>query len=153
MGRRGPIAKAAASKKRVKKPVAKANIPACPTWFGPVAKQEWTRAAKELLAQGTISLADRAVLAAYCEAWEEFSALYAQLKGSSMLITGQSGTQTVNPLVWAKNHAAARIERFAKQLGLTPAARMRIDADNATALSPLAEQIINKREQRAKIGR
>jgi P27 family predicted phage terminase small subunit len=166
MGRRGPIAKSAASKKRAgnpgKRPIAatvkaESKAPDCPTWLDEEARAEWKRVVKELLAQGTLAAADRAVLSAYCEAWSEFVAIMTELaKCPSRVVWTEKGYPVANPLIAQKNKAVARIESAAKQLGLTPAARLRIGTESPSgsgAPSALAEQIQKKRQERAKRGR
>lgn len=39
----------------------------CPSWLGPLAKQEWNRIAPELEANNLLSKIDRAALAGYCQ--------------------------------------------------------------------------------------
>jgi P27 family predicted phage terminase small subunit len=99
------------------------EVPSCPAWLSREAKAEWRRITRELLAAGRISLLDRAVLTAYCEAVAEFEALSTEItKAPSPTAAIQAG------LVGAKNNAAKRLITVGRQLGLSPAARVHLPA-------------------------
>lgn len=106
--------------RRRNEPAYPAAAPACPKFLGAEAKAEWRRQVKHLHEAGLLQATDRAVLAAYCEAWGEFVVLLgkAQEKGY--------GEQVDWRLVNLKNAAAERLVRLAGQFGFSPAARVRL---------------------------
>src|SRR5262245_34316505 len=137
MGARGPAptptellslrgSRRAAGRKGELRPPACA--PSCPGWLVPEAKREWRRAVKQLLALGILAEIDRALLAAYCEAWAEFAAVSADLEKTSRLVETDKGNVIQSPLVGIRNRAAERLLRLAAQFGMSPAARTRINA-------------------------
>lgn len=98
---------------------------------------EWRRVAPRLLALGVISRLDRAVLAAYCQAYgrwvqaEEALERFAKRDPATrgLMIKTQAGNAIQNPLVGAANKAMADMQRFAAELGITPASRASIRSD------------------------
>lgn len=52
-----------------REPKPEAGAPACPEWLDSEAKREWRRVVGHLDAAGILTRADRAALAAYCQAW------------------------------------------------------------------------------------
>lgn len=95
--------------------------PTCPSWLGKESRAEWCRQVKLLESAGVLTGADRALLAAYCEAWGEFRELVETVKQ--------------DPADWRsramKNAAADRLLKLAGQFGFAPAARARIKAPAA----------------------
>lgn len=106
--------------------------PTCPAWLSKEAKAEWSRQVTQLEAAGILTLADRAVLAAYCEAWGEFATIARAIDERVDLATKNGGagviwaTLIAEGLVNAKNRAAERLLRLAGQFGFSPAARARV---------------------------
>ena len=92
--------------------------PTCPDWLGPEAKAEWRRQVQALEAAGVLALVDRALLAAYCDAWGEFRELVERLD------LDRDAWRTRSQ----KNLAAERLLKLAAQFGFAPAARARIKA-------------------------
>ncbi len=61
-------------------------IPTCPAHLTPSAKAEWKRLACELQALGILSHLDRAVLAAYCQAYGRWVGAERKLKETPVLL-------------------------------------------------------------------
>ena len=102
-------------------------IPLCPNFLGAEGKAEWKRITPDLKKKGLLAKIDRASLAAYCEAWEDFVFLLNEYNKEGATITTEKGNIVQNPTLGAKNKAAERVLKIACQFGMTPAARTKID--------------------------
>ena len=110
-------------------------LPDPPGHLSPEALQEWHRVAPELAACGVLTRLDRAILAAYSQAFgrwrqaenalERFAEKDPATKGIMMKTT--SGNAIQNPLVGAANKAMSDVVRYGNELGLTPSSRARVD--------------------------
>ena len=110
--------------------------PTCPGFLVGEAKHEWTRQIEQLDAAGILQVTDRAMLAAWCEAWGEFVELTKTIrtKVESAEATGfdraylhaQPGYKE---LVKSKNAAVERMLKLAQQFGFSPSARTRIKGE------------------------
>ena len=112
-------------------------LPSAPPHLSPDAMAEWDRVATELFTAGLLAALDRAVLAAYCQAYARWAqaeralaemARRDQLTGGLMIKT-TGGNAIQNPLVCTANKAAADMVRYAAEFGMTPSARTRIQAE------------------------
>lgn len=125
------------------------EVPKIPQHLGSAARAEWTRITPHLVAAGLVTALDRAALAAYCQAWGEWALLEARVKqlmaepatsgsgrkGADALIdVTPSGYKQVSALAQARDRALDRMLRFAKEFGLTPAARIQSTAGQQLAL-------------------
>ena len=111
------------------------EIPACPQHLGAEARSEWKRITPHLMTAGLVTQLDRAALAAYCQAWGEWSVLERRVKermgesGADALVdVTPSGYKQVAALAQARDRALDRMLRFAKEFGLTPASRIQATA-------------------------
>ena len=112
------------------KPLKKA--PSCPKWLENEAKKEWRRLSKKMEMMGVLTEVDMAAFAGYCQA-------YARWKEAEEFIT-QHGTIVKTPSgYWQQvpqvtiSHANQKIMlQAAAEFGLTPSARSRIIAGNAS---------------------
>ncbi|MBI1207494.1 MAG: phage terminase small subunit P27 family [Azospirillum sp.] len=127
MGLRGPLPPSGSGRT----PVAKADLPSCPTWLDAAAKKEWRRVVPELAKLGLLARLDQAALASYCEAFATYAKAVGGLQDKGLIVVDAKGNQKPSPLVKIANDAAQRIERLAKVLGLTPEARQRLKAEPA----------------------
>lgn len=117
------------------------EAPTCPQHLGKEARTEWERIKPHLLTAGLITHLDRAVLAAYSEAWGEWSVLAKKVKelmakdGADALVdVTPSGYKQISALVQVRDRALDRMLRFAKEFGLTPASRIQSTAGQQMAL-------------------
>lgn len=108
----------------------------CPRWLPLVAKREWRRVAPELVRLGLLTVADRAALAAYCEAWAEAIMAHETLQRDGYTFTTAKGYTGVHPMVAIKNKALLRMRAFASEFGLTPSARSRLSVEPPKAADP-----------------
>jgi P27 family predicted phage terminase small subunit len=114
------------------------------------AREEWDRLAHTLWEVGILTRADRATFAAYCQAYgrwvtaerfvnqmaledehKEFAALVVKTKTGHMIQT---------TMVGVANKAMADMLKFALEMGLTPSARTRINADPPKGSRPGAQE-------------
>jgi P27 family predicted phage terminase small subunit len=89
------------------------------------AAAEWDRLEAELLRLGLLTTVDRAILAAYCEAWSTFVRATKALKKSMTTVAG-NGTEIPHPAVAIQANAAERLRKLAPNFGFSPADRMRL---------------------------
>ena len=89
------------------------------------AKAEWQRIVPQLEDMGDAATIDRGVLIRYCTAWADWLELDRLLQRSTKLIKGQKGNLVRNPLWLMRRDAEQMLAELCRQLGLTPAARLR----------------------------
>ena len=110
------------------------TIPAAPSELSAEARVEWDRVAGELSRLGTLTVVDRAALAAYSQAygrWIQAERGIAQMAERDQLTAGlmiktTNGNAIQNPLVGMANRAMADMVRYATEFGMTPSSRSRI---------------------------
>ncbi len=140
MGKRGPLPDNVRSLKqsaRVQKSGSTASnlhgltvraAPKAPTWLDREARAEWGRVVPELERLGLLTSLDRAVLAAYCDAWSRFCAARRALaKAGGAVIQGERGVRK-HPAWQIYREALTACLQLWKELALTPNARLRTDA-------------------------
>jgi len=66
-------------------------IPTCPAHLQPTAKAEWKRLARQMHQLGVLSELDRAVLAAYCQAYSRWVEAERRLKATPPLLKTPAG--------------------------------------------------------------
>jgi P27 family predicted phage terminase small subunit len=89
------------------------------------ARAEWRRVVPALVEMGVLARMDRSLLLRYCLAWADWCELTELLRTSGKLLRGQKGNLVRNPLWMMKRDAEQIVTDLARQLGLTPAARLR----------------------------
>jgi len=102
-----------------------------PPYLGPVGKREYARILKILVEHEVGGEFDRGPLYAYCEAFQEFNYAVGQMRKQSQVVETIKGNMIQNPWLGVKNKAAERMLKFAKEFGMTPLARSKIDADGS----------------------
>lgn len=103
-----------------------ASQPRCPPHLGATARREWRRLATPLFEAGILTLADRAALAAYCQAWERWVEAEQKLKETPPLLKTPSGYVQQSPWISIANKQLELMGRFMTELGLTPTSRTRV---------------------------
>jgi P27 family predicted phage terminase small subunit len=102
--------------------------PPPPTWLAKEARAEWDRILPELHRRGVVGLLDRAVLTMYCEAWSRW--VQAARSVSELVVRGRTSgardTVVKAPAWTVYRHAADHCLALAKESGLSPAARLRM---------------------------
>lgn len=112
-------------------------LPRCPDHLSVVAKKEWRRLATPLYRAGLLSLADRAALAAYCQAWARWVEAEEKLAETPALLKTPSGYVQQSPWLTVANKQLELMGRYMTELGLTPVARTRIDGPPRAQHAPV----------------
>jgi P27 family predicted phage terminase small subunit len=113
------------------------DLPMPPPELSDDAKVEWGRVSSELYRLGLLTIIDRAVLAAYCQAygrWMQAERAITEmakrdLLTGALMIKTAAGNAIHNPLVSIANKAMADMARYAVEFGMTPSARSTLKAD------------------------
>lgn len=74
---------------------------------------------------GALAMIDRALLIRYCTAWSDWVELEGMLQKSGILIGGQKNNLVRNPIWLLRRDADESVTELARQLGLSPTARLR----------------------------
>lgn len=115
----------------------------CPKWLSDAAKKEWRRIAK-IFAEEEKEFTDKDLkaLEAYCTnyaKWQKCEQIIDE-KGCSMEV-GDNGYEQQRPEVSIANKAQTEMRAWAKELGLTPAARQRMKAESAQGESGIDAEL------------
>ena len=102
------------------------KMPSCPTWLHAEAKREWRRLAPKLHELGLLTELDRALFAAYCEAYAEVWRLTRAIDEHGFTQTTKRGTPRPQPEVAMRDKAMRRMVDFGKNFGMTPQTRERL---------------------------
>lgn len=138
------------------------GAPEMPKHLGKGARAVWKRTVAEMERAGTLTHADRDILAAFCVAVADLESLVTEIDASGRMIDSptvdRNGRLTgatvrkVNPALKWQAEASARVQRLAAELGLTPASRSRVNAP-AEAQAAAGNKVIALRDQIAAIRR
>lgn len=109
-----------------------ASTPAQPAWLTPLARKHWEEIAESLTRHRIINELDADMLAVYCSTFARFIALDEKLErmaledpeGMGMTQRAPSGYEAETGTFTAWNKLLKPIMAYAKQLGLTPPARV-----------------------------
>lgn len=117
-------------------PVAPEGVPDCPEHLSDEARAEWHRLVETLVGMGVITIVDRAVLAAYCQAYGRWVEAEEKLKETPLLIKTPSGYVQQSPWLTVANRQMELMGRYMAEIGLPPASRSRVIA-SSTVSEPL----------------
>ncbi|RBI68404.1 phage terminase small subunit P27 family [Roseovarius sp. TE539] len=101
-------------------------LPRCPAHLSDVARKEWRRLATPLHDAGILTLADRAALAAYCQAYARWVEAEEKLAETPTLLKTPNGHVQQSPWLSVANKQLELMGRYMSELGLTPSARSRL---------------------------
>jgi P27 family predicted phage terminase small subunit len=122
-------------------------IPTVPAHLSDVAKVEWGRIANELHDLGMLTRLDRAVLAAYCQAYSDWVEAEAKLQQYGKVIMspkktttkrGKDGSEVTestggypmqSPYLAIRNKSLELMNKFAIEFGMSPSSRTRVNAN------------------------
>lgn len=104
------------------------NMPLAPAHLGEEAKAEWDRLAGVLNEMGVLTEVDRAVLAAYCQAYGRWVEAETKLKETPTLLKTPGGYVQQSPWLSISNKQVEIMAKLMPELGLTPASRSRLVA-------------------------
>lgn len=162
MGARGPKPKNPALKllpgarepqkdRRIRK-----GAPVRPAELTGEAAAEWDRLVPDLDAAGLLAVADRGILTAYCLAWADMLAARVEISrvGRWVMVAQQTsrgeslGVKPVeHPACKLLADASRRVEKFGAALGLTPAARSRLEGDQGAAPAAVENKVVAIRDR------
>jgi len=110
--------------------------PPCPPHLDDMAKKEWKRLCKLLLKMSVLTEADGMVLACLCQTWSTLIAAQRKLSETGMLFKTPSGYVQQSPLISIVNNCTDTVTKLAREFGLTPASRGRLNVDVGTWEAP-----------------
>lgn len=116
------------------------GTPDCPDHLSEEAKAEWHRLVDTLVSMGVITIVDRAVLAAYCQAYGRWVEAERKLQETPVLFKTPSGYVQQSPWLTIANRQMELMGRYMAEIGLTPASRSRI----ATIVNPEQLDVVTK---------
>lgn len=105
--------------------------PEPPGWLTADARAVWDRTVRELAAMGMCHAADTDSLVVYCNAVVNHARAQQLLDHSHVLVKGANGGLVRNPANTVVAHNAIIIGRYAREFGLTPAARVGLSTEPA----------------------
>lgn len=151
MGRRGP----APTPTRIKllkgetrpvrlnaqEPIPSRDLPKLPTDMELGAKAVWKRVLHDMGSTGVITAADTDMFRAYCESVAAYQAAGVLLAKSGPLVRGQKGELVKNPLHQMVRDNRDAIRLFARELGLSPSARVGLRIEREHAMDQIEHDI------------
>lgn len=105
----------------------------------PEAREVWERVVDALGHTGVLTSADKDLLRLYSEAFVRYQEAEAMLSKTGPLLKGRDGSFVKNPLHQIVRDNADAVKKYAREMGLTPAARVGLrseigeQANSATA--------------------
>jgi P27 family predicted phage terminase small subunit len=103
--------------------------PARPSWLSPFGRRVWDRIVTELEPLGVLSVVDRDVLAAYCDAAAFAKDARDQIRIDGLAVPGQRGERVKHPLFQVWTQSVGLVEKLGTKLALNPSARLRLLAE------------------------
>jgi len=155
MGRRGPAptptrlkvlhGETRPSRIPAAEPVPRDVRPVPPPWLNSEARAVWDRTTAELAAMGMCHAADTDSLVVYCTAVVNHARAQQLLDAAGPLMKGTEGGVVRNPAVATVNAAAVIINKYAREFGLTPSARVNLGrpAADLPRARDLAERLLS----------
>lgn len=115
-------------------PKPKPSVPRCPAFLNRLARAEWHRVCRTLVALGLVTQIDRSALAAYCVSFARWSQAEVDLLAMAAqdptthgtMLQTKAGHPIQNPMVNVANRAMADMCRYGADFGMNPSARSRI---------------------------
>jgi len=149
MGRRGPTpappgvkrAKGETRPSRVnyEAPVPRQGKPRAPDDMKPYARKVWQHVLREM-PEGVIAKVDQYALRAYCESVMRYVEAQHLLQESTVLVR-QGGRVAKNPLHQVVRDNADQMRMWARELGLTPAARASLQLEGGATPAGIAAEL------------
>ena len=128
-------------------PVPPEGLPDCPEHLSVIAADEWHRVARTLYDMGVLTTIDRAVLAAYCQAYGRWVEAERKLQETPQIFKTPSGYVQQSPWLGIANKALDQMGRCMVELGMTPAARSRVSISQALAQESMKVEFVTVYEQ------
>jgi P27 family predicted phage terminase small subunit len=129
------------SRLNLHEPMPSPDVPKMPADMDAEAKVVWRRVLRDMRHTGVIRAADTDVLRAYSESVARYQYAGRLLAQSGPLVRGQRGELVKNPLHQVVRDNADEIRQFARELGLSPSARVGLRIDRERAMDSLTADI------------
>ena len=91
---------------------------------------EWERMVPLMEQMGTLEQVSAGILAAYCQAWEDFCEAKRMLDKTGIITKNSSDDIIANPLVRVRRDAFDRLFHAAQELGITPVSRAKLNVES-----------------------
>lgn len=101
-------------------------LPDAPAHLPELAREQWDHVCAGLRRMEIAGPVDVAALEAFCLAYQDMRDAHADIAARGLWVTGSQGQQVANPMLNAAAKARGQIATIGAQLGLTPAARLRM---------------------------
>jgi P27 family predicted phage terminase small subunit len=112
-----------------------------PDYLGGNARKEWLRLRKRLAPAGLLTPLDADMLALYCQAHSRWVEAEEHVQRIGPVVKTKNGNLVPNPYLAIANRAMDQMLTYARELGMTPSARSRIQVPAQTASMSLAEEL------------
>ena len=133
-----------------KEPNLPGKIPSCPSHLDEVARKEWKRVTKILKSIGMLTLLDRSILAAYCEAYSRWVQAASKIYDMGMVYAEgrqvddkgkviKPGIPRANPYIKIAKEAYDQMVKTATLFGMSPASRASLSIANQNT-TPAADK-------------
>lgn len=120
--------------------------PRMPVDMSAEGKRVWRRVMRDYGATGVLTPADADVLRCYCEAVVRYAGAARQIEQTGPLVRGaRQGELVKNPLHQIVRENADLVRSFAREMGLTPAARANLSGAERHAVDPVDEFLDGRR--------
>lgn len=136
MGARGPAAKPTRLRELQGNPGKRAmpkgeprpgeRMPSAPRWMSPEAKRQWRRLAPRLHTAGLLTEVDGLGLAMLCESVGQYVEGKTIVEREGAIAVSDQGNVYQHPAVGLMKTARGEVLKWAREFGMTPAARSRI---------------------------
>jgi len=117
------------------------HLPRCPHHLTAEARKEWHRVVRELYDVGVLTVADRAVLAAYCQCYARWVEAEGMIEAEGSIQTNPKGYMVKSPWVEIAHQSLTQMRAYMVELGMTPSSRSRVKAVDQKDKPTLAEQL------------
>jgi P27 family predicted phage terminase small subunit len=111
------------------------QLPDPPGFFDEIAVFEWNRIGPELVAKRLLTEVDLAPFTGYCLNVSRMVAAERKIAAMGLLVMTDFGPKA-NPAVMIARQSGAEVLKFAKEFGLTPASRTRVEVPDAGGSKP-----------------
>lgn len=125
---------------------ASADLPTCPDYIVGSARQEWARVSAVLAGSGILTEIDATALAAYCQAFANWTGSEAQVRKFGAIIKTPQGYPMLNPHVTLARTAFAQMHKFLCEFGMTPSSRSRLRIEKPQATEDPFETFLRSSE-------
>lgn len=135
-GARGPVGKNSnvrelhgdrTDRLEASKPKLPFEEPECPKWLGEEGLQIWEQTVDDLRKLRSLARCDEPALSAYVEAVLINRQSAREINKKGLMVKGYRGSRVKNPALTPWRDSADKIRAFAREFGLTPAARSGIE--------------------------